>query len=294
MQTRKKIIKTLLKYIFVFLISSFLGFLLGVFALSGFYKQGLIDALNASIVSIIISVFFGVVNLISYIIYLVKRNSIFTGAKLITYTIILLIIAASAAIGQAPLLPISSTIKLIEIEWTIFAVAISLFVIWHVVVSKYIDNKPNSDGIGFDRIMDIEKSLSYYKHNINFGIIIFLFIISLGCLVYTTPLCLISNDISVFSKIIVIFNIYLISHILFTIFQDVVDPILRKILFASQIKMNNEQLNQTMRIALIEQEIICENKKKNIIKSNQQIREEAIEKYNQIEKMMEKTDESDS
>lgn len=42
--------------------------------------------------------------------------------------------------------------KLIEMEWMIFSIAITLFVVWHAVVSKMLNKKVTDNNFGYNRL----------------------------------------------------------------------------------------------------------------------------------------------
>ncbi len=141
--------------------------------------------------------------------------------------------------------------KLVEIEWTIFSIAITVFIFWHVFVSKFIENKPNKAAIGKSRIKLISQKLQYYKDAGNFFYNLILLIVALMCLTFVTASVYIM-DINYYIQFVTIFNIHIVIDALMIIFRDISIPLCAELFLSKKYKMTDQQVADEIMLALTE------------------------------------------
>lgn len=232
-----------------FFVASFLILFTGTNIL---YEKNLISALVFDIL-----VFAGafVIGIVSVIVFFIrkKRNKykLFSdiGSRIGFFAYLFL--GFLAAFKKEVILSQESAQKLIEIEWTIFSIAMTVFVFWHVFVSKFIENKPIQGAIGSNRIELLSQKILYYKNAWNFFYNLVLLILAVGCLMLVTASVYLM-EVNYFVQFVVVFNIYIVTDALMVIFYDIAMPLCGELILSIKYRMTDQQAIDEIQLAVIE------------------------------------------
>ena len=140
-------------------------------------------------------------------------------------------------------------------EWTIFLIAMTAFVFWHVIVSKLIDNSTKESGFGDERLNIITKQQGIYKDAINFSYNLTLLTISMLCLVLTTSSIFVTGEINLYNQFILLFNITIVINALMVIFYDISSPLVVQLIIKKKHKMTDEQISDEILLAITEERL---------------------------------------
>ena len=117
----------------------------------------------------------------------------------------------------------------VSLEWTIFGLSVTIFLVWNVVILQYLkDKKPkkiNDAGLLQKRRFIKDKTDFYHRASVTFNTITLL-TINLFVLIVTTAIVYIIKDtISLWNQNIVIFCFYFCTNTIIQLFLDIVQPL---------------------------------------------------------------------
>lgn len=236
-----------------FFVAAFLVLFLGV---NIFYKKNLIPEHIALIIVFAGALTAGTTTTILYFIKRKKNKHKFfsaVGAKVIFF--LFLFQGFINAFQSEIILTTETAQKLVEMEWTIFSIAMTAFVFWHVIVSKFIDNSTKENGFGDERLNIITKKQGIYKDAINFSYNLTLLTISMLCLVLTTPSIFVTGEINIYNQFILLFNITIVINALMVIFYDISSPLVVQLIIKKKHKMTDEQISDEILLAITEERL---------------------------------------
>ena len=262
---------------FAFFLAAFIILITGIHI---FYEKNLI---NETIFAVIIFSGAFAVGIATVVVFFIKkkknRYKLFSGigTKILFYTYLLS--GFLGAFKTELILSQESAQKLVEIEWTIFSIAVTVFVFWHVVVSKFIENQPNKTATGKTRIQLLSQKIKYYKNAGNFFYSLILLMLALISLTLVTASAYIM-DINYYIQFVSIFNIYIVIDALMVIFYDIAVPLCAELFLSKKYKLSDQQVLDEVQLAILEELL----KQKDISLSDEQITDiaqEAIKKIKQ-------------
>lgn len=237
----------------------FLGFFVATFlvlflGLNILHEKNIIDATVTMLI-----VLFGslLVSIISVITFFIKRKNnkhkyfSTVSAKIVFY--IFLFQGFLNAFKSEIILTTESAQKLVEMEWMIFSIAITLFVVWHAIVSKMLDKKINDNNFGYDRLNGLINKQQVYKDVTNFIYNLVLLTISLFCLIFITPSIYIDENISLLTQFVLIFNVTIVINAVMVIFYDISIPLLLELREKKKYRMTDKQAMDEMILAVSEE-----------------------------------------
>ncbi len=237
----------------IFLGVAFVAFTILFLGINILHEKNIISEI-ASIIIILAGAF--VAAIASLIVYFIRRRKnkykIFSsvGSK-ITFFFFLFQGFVNAFKSEI-ILDANSAQKIVELEWMIFSIAITLFVVWHTIVSNILSKKFKS-GVGLKRIENIQNKQQLYKDSTNFVYNLILLFLALICLTYTTPMVFVGDDMGLFTQFLVIFNITIVINAIMVVFYDIFTPLLADLIFVSLDKMSDKDAVDEMLLAIAEE-----------------------------------------
>ena len=236
-----------------FFVAAFLVLFLGV---NIFYKKNLIPEHIALIIVFAGALTAGTTTTILYFIKRKKNKHKFfsaVGAKVIFF--LFLFQGFINAFKSEIILTTETAQKLVEMEWTIFSIAMTAFVFWHVIVSKFLENPPKNTVFGDERINAIVDKQLFYKDTVNFSYNLTLLTTSMMCLVFATPSIFVTGKINFLNQFALLFNITIVTNALMVIFYDISSPLVVQLIIKKKHKMTDEQISDEILLAITEERL---------------------------------------
>lgn len=236
-----------------FFVAAFLVLFLGV---NIFYKKNLIPEHIALIIVFAGALTAGTTTTILYFIKRKKNKHKFfsaVGAKVIFF--LFLFQGFINAFKSEIILTTETAQKLVEMEWTIFSIAMTAFVFWHVIVSKFLENPPKNTVFGDERINAIVDKQLFYKDTVNFSYNLTLLTTSMLCLVFATPSIFVTGKINFLNQFALLFNITIVTNALMVIFYDISSPLVVQLIIKKKHKMTDEQISDEILLAITEERL---------------------------------------
>ena len=234
-----------------FFVAAFLVLFLGV---NIFYEKNLIPEHIALIIVFAGALTAGTTTTILYFIKRKKNKHKFfsaVGAKIIFF--LFLFQGFINAFKSEIILTTEAAQKLVEMEWTIFSIAMTAFVFWHVIVSKFLENPPKNTGFGDERINAIIDKQLFYKDTVNFSYNLTLLTTSMLCLVFATPSIFVTGKINFLNQFALLFNITIVTNALMVIFYDIARPLTSQFIIKKNNKMTDEEIDDEIALSLLEE-----------------------------------------
>lgn len=147
--------------------------------------------------------------------------------KVILFYLVLVIIFVS--IKSEIIWSFDSLKDIISLEWAIFGISIAIFIVWNVIILKYLkDTKPiksNRDCSIFD-LEYINKKEEFYPEASAFFNSVSLLILNVIVLISATASAFLGNEeVTLFNQNIVIISFYLTTNTVLELLLDVIKPL---------------------------------------------------------------------
>lgn len=239
----------------------FLGFFVAAFlvlflGLNILHEKSIIDSTIMMLIVLIGSLLIAIISVITFFIKRKKNKHKYfsaTSAKIMFY--FFLFQGFINAFKSEIILTTEAAQKLIEMEWMIFSIAITLFVVWHAIVSKMLNKKLTENNFGYNRLDALLNKHQVYSDATNFIYNLVLLTVSLFCLIFTTPSLYINDKITYLNQFILIFNITIVINAVMVIFYDITTPLLVELWARKKYKMTDKQAMDEMVLAVSEETI---------------------------------------
>lgn len=184
------------------------------------------------------------------------RYKAFSGAATKVLFYLYLILSFVAAFKSKVILTNESIQKLVEIEWMVFSISITIFVAWHVIVSKFIEKHAQEpkegQKVGMGRLDSLAEKIQYQRSAGNFFYSLILLFISMIGLVFITPLVYIM-DVNYILQFFALFNINIIIDALMVIFYDISVPLAVELILSKKERMTDQQIKEEVELAVTEE-----------------------------------------
>ncbi len=222
------------------LVSLFILFTIFSCAVAKFFVKFEIMQANIAYIIAFVSSFTMTILVFIYFISVAKKgkeSKIFLWLRKNDYVIILGIIILSIifiSLTPVKIWEINETKDIISIQWVIFGISIAIFVLWHMLTLKYLDEKSEiitpTEGSNYrEKYQKLNASIDLIGEvNTRLSTIVWLIINLLILIIATSIVYLMNKAESTLAQNIVIISFYFSTNTIFRLFLDILIPIFKR------------------------------------------------------------------